>query len=77
MVTVSPIDEFVIDQIKRRRVARQLSKAGLAKLVGISASYIGRVENPATPDRYSLQRINDLARALDCSVHDLLPETTI
>jgi transcriptional regulator with XRE-family HTH domain len=55
----------------RRR--RGLTQVALADLVGRTLSWVEKVENGRAPlDRISVVR--DLARALDISLHDLLPD---
>lgn len=71
------IDEFIIAKIKEHRINQQYTQEAFGQLIGVSGSYISKVENTRSAARYSLQRINALAKALDCSLHDLLPENNL
>ncbi len=70
----TPIEQYVIDKVKERRLALGISQKELAFLLELSEGYIGLVESPRTDDKYSLKRLNDLARVLNCSPRDFLPE---
>jgi transcriptional regulator with XRE-family HTH domain len=68
---VSKIDRYVIDKVKKRRQQLNYSQADLAHLLDVGSSFIQMVESDNYPKRYSLERINEIARVLKCSVHDL------
>jgi len=70
----SPIEQYVIDKVKERRLALGITQKELSFLLEVSEGYIGLVESPNTDDKYSLKRLNDLARVLNCSPKDFLPE---
>lgn len=74
MKPVSPIDRYVIAQVRARREALGISQTQLSYLLDVSSSYIGQVESVRYPTRYTLERLNQIARALECRLHDLIPE---
>jgi len=74
MTLPTPIEQYVIDKVKERRLEMGISQKELAFLLDLSEGYIGLVESPRTDDKYSLKRLNDLARVLHCSPKDFLPD---
>jgi transcriptional regulator with XRE-family HTH domain len=74
MAKVSDIEQFVIDKVKERRVELGISQKELAHLLNASEGWIGLVESSRTDDKYSLRRLNELAKVLDCSPQYFLPE---
>jgi transcriptional regulator with XRE-family HTH domain len=73
MSKLSPIEQYVIDKVKERRVELGISQKELSFLLEVSEGYVGLVESSKTDDKYSLKRVNDLAKILKCSPKDLLP----
>ncbi|MFN8288718.1 MAG: helix-turn-helix transcriptional regulator [Chitinophagaceae bacterium] len=73
----SPIDLYVIEQVKAFREERGLSQAELAFELGVSIGFIGQVESPRYPAHYNLKHLNELARILKCSPKDFLPKKTV
>jgi len=69
-----PIEQYVIDEVKKRRLEQNISQKELSFLLEVSEGYVVLVESPKTDDKYTLNRVNDLARILKCSPRDLLPE---
>jgi len=73
----SAFDTFVIDAIRRERIAQKVSQATLAYGIGVSAGFIGMVENPDSPKKYNLTHLNEIAKFLGCSPRKFLPEEPI
>ncbi len=74
MKPVSKIDQFTIKKVKERRIELGYSQADLSYELDVSATYVGQVESDRYKTRYSLDRLNQLARILKCSIHDFLPK---
>lgn len=70
---ISKIEQYVIDEVKRRRVAKGISQRNLAYMLDVSIGFIGNVENPRYRAKYNIAHLNELAKALDCSPQDFLP----
>lgn len=68
------IDWFIVDAVKRRRTEKKISQKELANLLDVSTGFIGNVENPRYRAKYNLAQINELAKILDCSPQDFLPQ---
>ncbi len=71
------IEDFVIQQIKKKRIERGISQAALADYLNCSRGFIGDIENPKQRAKYNLVHINEIARILNCSPKDFLPEKPI
>ncbi len=67
------IEEYVIDEIRKRRVEMGISQAALADYINVSRGFIGDVENPKRRAKYNLHLINEIAKVLKCSPRDFLP----
>jgi transcriptional regulator with XRE-family HTH domain len=68
------IEKFVIEEVKRRRIEMKISQASLARMLDFSEGFIGNVENPNYPEKYNLRHLNELAKVLNCSPRDFMPE---
>lgn len=69
----SKIDLYVINEVKKKRVAKGFSQLMLANELGVSVGFIGSVESERYPTHYNIQHLNKLAIILDCSVGDFFP----
>jgi transcriptional regulator with XRE-family HTH domain len=74
MKPVSKIDRYVIKKVKEKRLELKYSQAMLSYELDVSASYIGQVESDQYKTRYTLERLNEIARILNCSIQDFLPK---
>jgi len=70
----SDIEKYVIDKVKEMRLSKGISQANLARLLDVSEGFIGNIENPNYRDKYNLNHLNELAKILECSPKDFLPE---
>lgn len=68
------IDIYVIEQVKRKRTENGISQACLAENLEMSRGFIGDVENPRQNAKYNLRHLNEIAKILQCSPRDFLPE---
>lgn len=67
------IEEYVIDEVRRRRIELGISQAALADYINVSKGFIGDVESPRRKAKYNLLLLNEIAKVLNCSPRDLLP----
>lgn len=67
------IEEYVIDEVRKRRIEMGISQAALADYINVSRGFIGDVENPKRRAKYNLHLINEIAKVLKCSPRDFLP----
>jgi transcriptional regulator with XRE-family HTH domain len=68
---------YVIDKVRERRIGLKLSQDDLALFLDTDRSFIGQVESPSNPAKYNLNHLNILAKELNCSPKDFLPENPI
>jgi transcriptional regulator with XRE-family HTH domain len=73
----SKIDQYVITQVKLKRLESNLSQADLAFELGISVGFIGKIESTRYDSHYNIRHLNDLAKILNCSPQDFLPKKPI
>lgn len=74
-VTISQLDWHIINQVKTLRKKKGISQDNLSVKIGFSEKFIGSIENPTAKKRFNIGHLNLLAKALDCSLWDLVPET--
>lgn len=74
----SAIDVYVIEKVKEKREAAELSQEELSIRAGFrSNGFVGQVESPNYNKRYNLQHLNKFAAILNCSPKDFLPEVPL
>ena len=70
----SPIEQYVIDEVRRKRIENGWSQKDLAYEMDLSIGFIGNVENPKFRAKYNLNHINMFAKVFNCSPKDFLPD---
>lgn len=73
-IVVSQLDWYIINQVKKLRKKRGISQDYLSVQMGFSEKFIGSIENPTLNARFNIRHLNLLAKVLECSLWDLLPE---
>lgn len=73
----SEIDAFVIGKVKEKREHQKMSQSELATRLDVSNGFIGMVESPRYPYKYSVEQLNRLAMILGCSIKDFFPDKPI
>ena len=68
------IDKYVIEAVRRERMAQNLSQAMLSFGIGVSRGFVGQVESPKFETKYNVNHINEIAKFLGCSPRKFLPE---
>ena len=71
---ISTIEQYVIDAVRLKRKEKKISQRELAYRLDISVSFIGEVESGRTRAKYNLNHLNEIAKILDCSPKDFLPD---
>lgn len=72
---LTEIEKYVINKTKELRIAHNLSQADLAHKIDVSSGFIGKVESLKYNSKYNLNHINKIARVLNVSPKDLLPNS--
>lgn len=69
----TPIEQYVIDVVRKKRIEKGWSQKELAYRMELSIGFIGDVENPNYRAKYNLNHLNELAKVFECSPKDFLP----
>lgn len=75
--TLEPIEQYVIDTVRRIRMEKGISQKDLAFSLDLSIGFIGDIESSKSRAKYNLAHINKLAELFECSPKDFLPDTPI
>jgi transcriptional regulator with XRE-family HTH domain len=74
---VSPIDQYVIDTVRKLRVEKGYSQKELGNMLDLSIGFMGDIESTKTDAKYNLKHINELAKIFKCSPKDFLPDAPL
>lgn len=73
-LVIYPIDQYIIDAVRKARKRQKISQSMLAYGIGVSKSFIGQVESPKYNIKYNPHHLNEIAKYLGCSPKDFFPE---
>lgn len=79
-MSVSPksgFELYVINAIREKRVALNMSQDDLAVILDTDRSFIGQVESPRNAAKYNLNHLNRISLEFKCSPRDFIPEQPI
>ena len=68
------IDIYAIEKVKAKRIEKGYTQAQLAYELEVSNGFIGMVESGKYLQKYSLAQLNKIAKILDCSPREFVPE---
>jgi transcriptional regulator with XRE-family HTH domain len=72
------IDIYVIDQVREKRIAHNMSQEELSIQAGFrSNGFVGQAESFNYNKRYTVQHLNRFAQIFNCSPQDFLPRFPI
>lgn len=71
------IELEIVKLVKARRNKLNCSQSDIADLFGVTRGYIGQIEMENSPSMYSFEQLNDLAKYLECSMKDFMPENPL
>lgn len=74
---LTPIEQYVVDTVKKKRIEKGWSQKDLAFQLDKSLGFIGDIENPNYRAKYNLSHINELAKIFECSPQEFLPRTPL
>jgi len=74
---ISPVEQYVIDFVRKLRSDRGMTQEDIANILEVSRSYIGDIESPNARAKYNLTHINSLADYFEISPRIFLPEKPI
>lgn len=69
----SDIDLYIIERVKERRKALNISQRTLSELLGRSLGFVGQVETPHCAAKYSVHQLFLIAKEFNCSAADFFP----
>lgn len=64
----------VIQRVRTIREKKGMGQRDIAALLGVTEGFIGQIESPSSASKYNLNHLNTLARELQCSPRDFIPE---
>jgi len=70
----TPIENYVIEQVRRIRREQKVSQDLLAYGIGVTKGFIGQAESPKFPTKYNLNHLNEAAKFLNCNITDFFPK---
>lgn len=74
---VTPFEQYTIDFVRKLRITTKTSQKDLARIINVSKSFIGNVENKNENAKYNLKHINMLAEYFNISPRELIPAISI
>lgn len=74
MTSLVAIDRYIIDKVRARRMELGYSQAHLSFLLNKSDGYISKFESHLRGKHFSTRMLNELAKVLECSPKDFMPE---
>ncbi|HEY0175625.1 MAG TPA: helix-turn-helix transcriptional regulator [Pedobacter sp.] len=74
---IDPLEQYVIDFVRRLRVENKLKQRDIAAIIDTSPSFVGNIENNNYPAKYNLKHINILADYFNISPTSFLPDKPI
>lgn len=75
--STSPIEQYIIDKIREKRIKLKFSQAELARQLDVSEGFIGNVESTNYRAKYNLNHVNAIAKIFKCSPRDFWPKEPI
>jgi len=71
---IDPIEQHVIDLIIKLRLSNKLRQCDISKIINVTPSFVGNVENKNNPAKYNLKHINMLANYFNLSPKSFMPD---
>ncbi len=71
---ITEIEEYIINKVKEIRIEKGISQLALSQKISLSSSFISHVESNKRRAKYNINHLNLIAKALDCSPKDFMPE---
>ncbi len=72
--SLDEIERFVISKIKEIRELKGITQEELSLSIGKNIGFISQIEAPSKKAKYNIIHLNLIAKTLDCSPKDFLPE---
>lgn len=71
---ITELEFLIIEKVKHIRIRKGISKMELSEAIGVSKSFVGKVESYAHPDKYNFKHLYRISKTLKLkSLRDLIP----
>lgn len=67
----------VIERVTERRRLLGLTQEYIAEVLGLTQGFIAQIESPNSASKYNLNHLNKLAREMECSPREFLPQNSV
>jgi transcriptional regulator with XRE-family HTH domain len=74
MRALTEIEQYVIEQVKQKRISASVSQDKLSTMMGLNEKFVTKVENPNRIEKYNINHLNKIAEILKCSTREFFPE---
>lgn len=72
---ITELELLIIEKVKEIRTKKGISKMELSEAIGVSNSFVGKVESYAHPDKYNFKHLYKISRSLGIkSIRELIPK---
>lgn len=71
------IEWAIVENVRTIRKRKKKTQRDIASHFGVSPGYIGQIETEASASMYSFDNLNELAKYLECSMRNFMPERPI
>ncbi|MEO8236237.1 MAG: helix-turn-helix transcriptional regulator [Flavobacterium sp.] len=72
--SLDKIERYVISKVKEIRESKKITQEDLSLSIGKNIGFISQIEAPSKKAKYNIVHLNLIAKALNCSPKDFLPE---
>lgn len=72
--SLDEIERFVIGKVRELRELKGITQEELSLSIGKNIGFISQIEAPSKKAKYNVIHLNLIAKVLDCSPKDFLPE---
>ncbi|WP_293785895.1 helix-turn-helix transcriptional regulator [uncultured Pedobacter sp.] len=73
----SSFELAIVENVKRLRKQNNKSQTYLAMILDVSDGYIGQIESLNSGSMYSYDQLNKIAKDLNCSPKEFMPENSL
>lgn len=71
---VTFIEQYVINQVRKKRKKLGLSQADLAEILNVTPGFIGKIESSKHSAKYNLNHLYRLSQHFDCNLQAFFPK---
>lgn len=75
--SLEKIELYVISRIKEIREEKSITQEQLSLAIGKNITFISQIEAPSKKAKYNIIHLNLIAKVLECSPKDFLPDAPL